>query len=199
MASEDTHSPVRRVVLLVVLLNLGYFGIESAVARVIGSVSLFADSIDFLEDAALNLLVLLALGWPAPKRARLGLVLAGLLVVPSVATVWTAWNKIMLPAAPDPALLSLTGTGALVVNLSCALLLARCREHSGSLTKAAFLSARNDVVANLAIIAVGLVTALLWASAWPDLIVGLAIAALNAGAAHEVWQVARAEHETAGA
>jgi hypothetical protein len=32
-------------------------------------------------------------------------------------------------------------------------------------------------MANIAIIAAGLVTAFLWASAWPDLIVGLGIAA----------------------
>ena len=41
---------LRRVVLAVALLNLGYFGVEFAVALAIGSVSLFADSIDFLED-----------------------------------------------------------------------------------------------------------------------------------------------------
>ncbi len=67
------------------------------------------------------------------------------------------------------------------------------RHHSGSLIKAAFLSARNDALANIAIIAAGLVTAFLWQSAWPDLLVGLGIAALNADAAREVWQAARDE------
>ena len=38
----------RRTVLLVALLNLGYFAVEFVVARLIGSVSLFADSVDFL-------------------------------------------------------------------------------------------------------------------------------------------------------
>ena len=78
-------------------------------------------------------------------------------------------------------------------------MLTRYRRHSGSLTGAAFLSARNDAVANAAIIAAGLVTAFLWASAWPDLIVGLGIAAMNADAAREVWQAARDEHRTAAA
>jgi Co/Zn/Cd efflux system component len=35
---------------------LAYFGIEFAVALMIGSVSLFADSVDFLEDASINFL-----------------------------------------------------------------------------------------------------------------------------------------------
>ncbi len=199
MAIVAVDPALRRVVRLVAILNLAYFGIEFAVARVIGSVSLFADSIDFLEDASVNFLILVALGWTARNRARVGMALAGFLLVPGLATLWTAWEKFNLPVAPDPVWLSLTGAGALAVNLSCALMLTRYRRHSGSLTRAAFLSARNDAVANVAIIAAGLVTALLWASAWPDLIVGLSIAALNADAAREVWQAAREEHKTAEA
>ena len=50
---------------------------------------------------------------------------------------------------------------------------------------------------NLAIIGAGLVIAFVWQSAWPDLIVGLAIAVINADAAREVWQAAREEHRLA--
>jgi Co/Zn/Cd efflux system component len=196
---EPNGLHLRRAVRLVAILNLAYFGVEFAVARMIGSVSLFADSIDFLEDTLVNLLIFAALGWTARKRARVGMTLAGVLLVPGFATLWTAWGKFNVPEAPDPALLSLTGFGALAINLSCALMLTRYRRHSGSLTRAAFLSARNDALANVAIIAAGLVTAFLWASAWPDLIVGLGIAALNADAAREVWNAAREEHKTAEA
>ena len=199
MALEISDNSLRRVVRLVAILNLAYFGIEFAVAQVIGSVSLFADSIDFLEDTSVNVLILVALAWTARNRARIGMALAGILLVPGIATLWTAWEKFNTPIAPDPVLLSLTGLGALAVNLSCALMLTRYRRHSGSLTRAAFLSARNDTVANTAIIAAGVVTAFLWASAWPDLIVGLGIAAMNADAAREVWQAAREEHKTAEA
>jgi Co/Zn/Cd efflux system component len=62
------------------------------------------------------------------------------------------------------------------------------------MSRAAFLSARNDAFANLAIIATGIVTAFIWRSAWPDIIVGLAIAVMNADAAREVWQAARREN-----
>ena len=179
---------------LVALLNLGYFGVEFAVAVAIGSVSLFADSVDFLEDASVNLLIAVALGWTARSRARLGMALAGILLVPGIATLWTAWEKINAPLAPEPLPLSLAGLGALAVNLSCAFMLASYRHHSGSLTRAAFLSARNDALANIAIIAAGLVTAFVWRSAWPDLLVGLGIAALNSDAAREVWTAAREEH-----
>ena len=201
MATDSSTPPsaaLRRAVAWVAALNLAYFGIEFAVARAIGSVSLFADSIDFLEDTAVNLLVLLALGWTARARARVAMGLAALLLVPSALTLWTAWQRFLLPLPPAPLPLSLAALGALVVNLSCALLLLRFRAHGGSLVRAAYLSARNDAAANLAIIGAAAVT-LLWASAWPDLVVGLAIFAINADAAREVLEAARREHDGGGA
>lgn len=184
---------LRRAVLVVAAANLSYFFVEFAVARQIGSVSLFADSIDFLEDTSVNLLILVALGWSVRNRARVGMLMAGLLMVPGAALLWTAWQKFNTFTPPDADLLSITGLGALCVNLGCALLLARFRHHSGSLTRAAFLSARNDALANVAIVAAGLVT-MLWWSAWPDLVVGVAVAIMNADAAKEIWEAARDEH-----
>jgi Co/Zn/Cd efflux system component len=199
MDDVATNLGLRRVVRRVAALNLGYFGIEFSVALAIGSVSLFADSIDFLEDASVNLLIVLGLGWSLRQRAQLGMALAGILLVPGLATLWTAWEKFMAPVPPEPVALTLAGAGAMLVNFACALMLARYRAHGGSLTRAAYLSARNDVLANIAIIVAGLVTAYLWASAWPDLIVGLAIAAMNGDAAREVWEAAREEHRVASA
>ena len=89
-------------------------------------------------------------------------------------------------ARPPP--LPLAGVGALVVNLTCAFMLARCRVGGGSLTRAAFRSVRNDALANVAVIGTELITAYSL-SAWPDLIVGLGIAILNADAALESGQL----------
>jgi Co/Zn/Cd efflux system component len=188
---------LRRVVLTVALLNFCYGLLECGVALRIGSVSLFADSVDFFEDTSINVLIFLALAWSAKARARTGMLLAGILLVPAAATIWTAADKLLHPATPDPVLLGLTGLGALAVNLTCAFLLVKFRSHSGSLTRAAFLSARNDAFANLAIIGAGLVTAGLWPSIWPDLLVGLGVGLLNADAAREVWKAARDEHKLA--
>ncbi len=56
------------MVRLAALLNLSYFSIEFTVAIAIGSVSLFADSVDFLEDASINLLILAAMRWTERNR-----------------------------------------------------------------------------------------------------------------------------------
>jgi len=194
--AHRTDDGLRRTVLIVALLNLGYFGVEFAVALAIGSVSLFADSIDFLVDASLNLLVVDALGWTASRRRLLGKIMAGILLVPAIATLWMAAQKLAMPVAPAPIPLTVTGFGALIVNFICAALLMRFRHHGGSLSLAAFLSARNDVLANVAIILAGLVT-VYTLSIWPDLLVGLGIAAINAGAALKVYTAAQHERDIA--
>ena len=181
-----------RTLFIVAGLNLAYFGLEFAVALVIGSVSLFADSIDFLEDAALNILVLIAIGWSASYRTAVGRLLAVIIVIPGLATLWMIWQKIALPVPPAPLTLSATGAGALLINFICAMLLVRVRHQGGSLGLAAFLSARNDVLANAAIIAAGFATSATQ-SIWPDLIVGLGIAVMNADAAGEVYKAAGQE------
>src|SRR4051794_771469 len=184
--ADRVADPLRQAVKTVAGLNLIYFGIEFAVALSIGSVSLFADSIDFLEDAAVSGLILIALGWSPQRRALVGMAMAVILLVPGAATAWMAWQKFNLPIPPSPLPLSLAGSGALAVNLFCALTLARFRAHAGSLTRAAWLSARNDALANIAIIAAGFVTAATL-SAWPDVIVGLAIFVVNLDVAHKVY------------
>jgi Co/Zn/Cd efflux system component len=149
---------LRNAVRVVALLNLAYFGVEFSVALLIGSVALFTDSIDFLEDASINVLILLALAWSVPRRAVVSKVLACIILIRGLATVWMAWQNCAAPMPPAPLPLSLTGAGALLVNFVCALILVRVRHHGGSLGLAAFLSARNDVFANAAIILAGLFT-----------------------------------------
>lgn len=190
--NEADRVLLKRTVAIVAALNFGYFFIEFAVATAIASVALFADSVDFLEDATVNVLVLVALGWTATRRRVVGLVLAFCILVPGLAALYTAWEKLSDPMIPDPTVLTLAGVGALLVNTICALLLSRVRRHGGSLSLAAFLSARNDVAANVAIIGAGLTTAAL-GSVWPDVIVGIGIALLNSRSAFEVYEAAMGE------
>ena len=187
-----SDSGIRRAVLIVALLNFAYFGIEFVVAQVIGSVSLFADSVDFLEDTSVNLLVFFALAWSARARSTVGTVLAFVILVPAAATLWTAIAKILDPVPPAFAPFSITAFGALAINLTCAFILMRHRQHPGSLARAAWLSARNDSLANVAMI-IAAVLGLVLASGWPDIVVGILIGLLNADAARAVWKVARAE------
>ena len=60
------------------------------------------------------------------------------------------------------------------------------------MTAAAFLTARNDVLVNVAIIAMAGLT--WWSgSGWPDIVLGAVIVVVNVRAAREVWEVATQE------
>ncbi|MFI9485750.1 cation transporter [Promicromonospora sp. NPDC052451] len=189
---------LRRTVLVVALLNLAYFFVEFSVALSIGSVSLLADSVDFLEDTAINLLVLVALSWPLARRALMGKAMALVILGPAAVAAWEAVQRFAAPTPPDVVPLVVASLGAIVVNGTSAWLLARAHHHGGALGRAAFLSARNDVLVNVAIIAMGLVTA--WtASGWPDLVLGCVIILLALHASHEVWEVSEEERLAAKA
>lgn len=186
---------IRRAVLIVALLNFAYFFVEFAAAIAIGSASLFADSADFLEDTAINLLVFFAVVWPPERRRKVGGVLAGLILIPAVAAIVMVVVKIVTQEPPSPEGLTGVAFGALLVNVICAVILLRLREEESSLATGAWLAARNDAVANVLIIAAGLLT-FVWPTAWFDIVVGAIIAAINLSAAKEVWGASREEHDS---
>jgi Co/Zn/Cd efflux system component len=178
---------IRNVVRVVAIVNLAYFVLEFIVAIRIGSVSLFADSIDFLEDASVNILIFVALGWSLAARRRLSRFFALLLLVPAISVIISTIYKINNPTVPSGPTITAVALGALVVNFTCAFLLAKFRENQQSLVMAAYLSARNDALANFAIITAGVIT-VFWISPVPDLVVGISIGMFNADAALKVWR-----------
>jgi len=189
---------LRRIVLLVAMLNLSYFFVEFSVALAAGSISLLADSVDFLEDTAINLLIFIALGWPLARRAWMGKAMAVIILGPAAVASWAAIQRFSDPVAPDVAPVVLASLGAIAINGTSAWLLVRVRHRGGSLSRAAFLSARNDVLVNVAVIGMAVVT--LWTdSGWPDLILGCFIILLALYAAHEVWEVSEEERLAAKA
>ena len=197
-ADPTLRRRLRTAVLVVALLNLAYFFVEIGVAVGIGSVSLFADSVDFLEDTAVNLLIFVALGFTLRWRSVMGKVMAVIICVPAVAAAVSLILKAGNPEPPDPLSLTVAARGGVVVDLCCAVPLGRVRGHGGFMTTAAFLAARNDVLVNVAIIVMGLITAATL-SGWPDIVLGAIIIVLNVSAAKEVWEAAENENLAAQA
>ncbi|SDS29511.1 cation transporter [Corynebacterium timonense] len=190
-----TTEKLRRAVLIVALLNLGYFFVEFFAAVALGSAALFADSADFLEDTAINLLVFFAVAMSAPRRRVMGRVLALLILIPAIAALVTVVRKVLDPVPVAPEGLTLVAAGALVVNVVCALILLKVRGSGTALATGAWLAARNDALANVLIIAAGLAT-FVWPTAWFDIIVGLIIAAVNLSAVKEVWEATEEEYDS---
>ena len=114
------------------------------------------------------------------------------MTLPGFVAIWAVWKQIIYQQPPEPIELSIVGFGALVVNCLCTYILIKFRNYSGSLTKAAFLSARNDAIANITIIIAGIIT-IFHPSVWPDILVGLFIAYIRTESALEIFIKARDE------
>ena len=189
---------IRRVVLVVAGLNLAYFLVNSRSPSPPDRWHCSRQQRRLPQDTAVNLLIYLALGWELRRRAVVGKVMAVVILGPAVLAGWEAIQRFAAPVAPDVATVVLASLGAIVINGTSAILLTTVRHHGGSLSRAAFLSARNDVLVNLSIIAMAAVT--LWSrSGWPDLILGCFIILLALRAAREVWEVSEQERLAAKA
>ncbi len=186
--------PLKSIVARVAILNLSYFAIEFYFAQRFNSVALFSDSLDFLEDASVNILIFLSFSLAVIWRARLSYIFAFLLLLPGCSFLYNGLQQIANPITPSGDGMSIVGLGALCVNIYCAIILNKFKEIKGGLAKAAYFSARNDAIANVLIIIAGIVT-LFWLSAIPDLIVGSMIFLMNADSARAILKAANREHK----
>ena len=186
--------PLKSIVARVAILNLSFFAIEFYFAQRFNSVALFSDSLDFLEDASVNILIFLSFSLALIWRARLSYIFAFLLLLPGCSFLYNALQQISNPITPNGDGMSIVGLGALCINSYCAMILNKFKEIKGGLAKAAYFSARNDAIANVLIIIAGIVT-LFWLSAIPDLIVGSMIFLMNADSARAILKAANREHK----
>ena len=174
----------RRVLRVVLWINLGMFVAELVAGLIAHSTALLADSVDMLGDAIVYGFSLYVIAraplWQHRAALLKGLIMAafGIGIAAEVA------SKLARGLTPDPGIMWAVALAALVAN---AYVLARLWGHRADdiNMRSAWLCSRNDVIANggvlLAALGVG------WSgSAWPDILVGLAIAALFATSAARV-------------
>ena len=184
----------RRVLGRAAGLNLGMFLVEGAVGLLIGSAALIADAVDFLEDAGIYALGVLAIGWTLRSRARAGLVMGGAMFAVGLIALGQVFVRLWYGGVPSPLGMTLVATLALAVNLTCAIWLMPFRQGDSSM-RSIWLSTRNDALLNGLTILAGVLVALR-AAAWPDIVAGLIIAGVNLWAALSIIRQARGELAT---
>jgi len=172
-------------------LNLAMFLVEVVAGWLADSSGLLADSLDMLADAAVYGIAYLAVGKAlaakqnAARISGLGQVLLALLVLAD------AYQRLLNGSAPHSLTIMLVATLALGVNLLCLRLLNKHR-HGEIHLRASWLFSASDVLANLGVIAGGMLVALS-GSAWPDLIIGTLIALLIARTGVQIIRTAHNE------
>lgn len=167
---------VRRVLYIVLAINLVMFGVELIAGILAGSTALMADSVDMLGDALVYMLSLYALTrglrWRAGAAVAKGVIIAafGIWIFVEVAL------KLVSGATPTASTMGLIGAIALAANLTCLALLYRHRNRDINMSST-FECSRNDVIANVGVLlAAAGVSA--FESGWPDIIIGSFIAVL---------------------
>ena len=181
----------RKVLWIALVLNAIMFAVEFGASWTSGSVSLLADSIDFLGDASNYALSLAVLGMALSVRSKAAVVKAacmgGFGVFVLVRALWS-WHA---GVTPEPATMGVVGFVALAVNAGVAWMLYKFRTGDANM-RSVWLCSRNDALGNLAVMlaALGIFAT---KSAWPDLLVAAGMAFLALSGAWSVLMHARSE------
>lgn len=181
----------RRILWVALLVNLAMFVVEIGAGVKAGSVSLLADSLDFLGDSANYGISLWVLGMSLAIRARAAQFKAVTMLLFGLGVLGTAlwhWWQGEVPSAPT---MGVVGTLALLANLAVAVLLYAYREGDSNM-RSVWLCTRNDALGNLAVLGAAL-GVFGTGSAWPDLIVASIMALLAITAAVQVLRQADGE------
>ena len=188
---EGSGSGYRRVLWLVLAINVVMFFMEGVAGLMAGSVSLQADALDFLGDAATYGITLYVLDRPLRWRASAALLKGGAMALFGLGVLGNAVYRALVLALPAAGIMGSVGALALVANVVSAWLLFRYRDGDSN-RRSVWLCSRNDAIANLAVIgAAGGVY--LTGTGWPDLAVGVLIAGLALISAIQVIRQASAE------
>jgi Co/Zn/Cd efflux system component len=185
---RPVHDRQRRVLTVVLAINAAMFVVELGSALVAHSTSLLADSADMLGDVIVYAFSLYVLGRGPAWQARAALLKGGIMALFGVAVLVEVTVKVLHGVTPRAEIMSLVGALALAANASVLVLLWRHRADDLNM-RSVWLCSRNDVAANAGVLLAALGVALTGA-AWPDITVGLGIAALFGASAVDVVRAA---------
>ena len=172
-ALRDRQSSTLKIVLGI---NAVMFLIELTAGLLAGSVSLIADSLDMLGDALVYGFSIYVVARGARMKAKAALLKGVIMAAFGLFVLGQAMYKIIIPHVPVFETIGVIGFLALAANSICLVLLWRHRTDDINMSSV-WLCSRNDIIANFAVLCAA-VSVWLTTSGWPDILVGLALAAL---------------------
>lgn len=189
VTSADVQARERRVLLVVLALNV-LLVVVLAIAGVLGDSSgLIANALDNASDSVVYAISLFAVGRGVRWKARAARVSGVLLLVLAAGVLADAWRRFTSGEAPVGALMMGMGVASAALNLLCVRLLRHIETDDVNIRAATTFSA-NDAVSNVGILVAGALVA--WTGRmWPDLVVGVAVALVALWGGIEILRDAR--------
>jgi len=161
---------------IVLAINAIMFAVELTAGLLGNSVSLVADSLDMLGDALVYGFSLYVVARGAAMKARAALFKGTIMAGFGFFVLGQAIYRIVYPQLPVFEAIGAIGLLALAANSICFYLLWRHRADDINMSSV-WLCSRNDIIANISVL---FAAAGVWLtqSGWPDIVIGLALAAL---------------------
>jgi Co/Zn/Cd efflux system component len=193
-AIEALQTRQRGTLRLVLAINAVMFVVEFGAGLAARSTALLSDSLDNLGDAVTYGLSLYVVARGARAKARVALFKGGLILVAALFVLVRVAYAFMHQEVPVFEAMGIVSVIALAANATCLALLWKHRSEDVNMSSV-WECSRNDIASNLAVVAAAIAV---WASeaAWPDLVVGLALAVLLLRSALNVSRRAIAELRT---
>jgi Co/Zn/Cd efflux system component len=186
--ARPVHDRQRGVLRVVLAINVAMFLVEAVAGLLARSTALLADSADMLGDALVYGFSLYVIARGPVWEARAALLKATVMAAFGAGVLVQVGTKLARGLTPDADLMAGIGLLALAANASVLAFLWRHRADDLNM-RSVWLCSRNDVIANAGVLlAAGGVA--LTGSGWPDIAVGVAIAALFMASAVEVGRAA---------
>ena len=188
----DGATPRYKYVLAAVIaINILAFSVVAVGSWWANSASLAANTLDFAADAATYGLSLWAIGHSVRVRTSAAMIKGASLGLMAAGILGFAVYRAITGVQPDGGAISGLGLFGAVANLVAALLLMRYRDGDANV-RSVWLCTRNDLIQCLAVAATGVAVSLTH-SRWPDLVVGVMLAAAVMRSAWQSTNQARSE------
>ncbi|MBN4057492.1 cation transporter [Pseudoalteromonas haloplanktis] len=156
-------------------INAVMFCVEITVGLYANSTALIADSMDMLADAIVYGIALYAVSRSLKHKANAALISGYFQLTLGILVIFDIVRRL---GEGEPHSWFMIGFGfvALIANVIC-LVLIRMQSNGEVHMRASWIFSANDVIANLGVIAAGVLVMLL-DSRWPDIVIGSVIATL---------------------
>jgi Co/Zn/Cd efflux system component len=188
---SSVSAEYRKVLWICLIANAVMFVVQMVASYAAHSVSLLANSADFLSDAANYGISLYVLDQSLRQRAKASL-FKGISL--GLVGLWVAFETLhhaLQPELPKPLIMAAISAVALAVNVGCAMLLYKYRSGDSN-RESVWICSRNDAIGNIAVM---IAAAGVFASStiWPDIIVAAILGWLAVSGAWRIIQSAKKE------